>query len=90
MPLTGEPEIVVLPVGDYVVPLKMPTVRHCVDCITNPVVPENPDATERSIRCEPCEFKHLRRGHGAKRATWQGSSWPDEEKMAHVRAGKEK
>lgn len=90
MPLTGESDIGVLPIGDYVVPVTTPTVRHCVDCITNPIKPEAPKATERSIRCIPCEFKHKRRLNGAKRAKWKGNVWPDEEKMEHVRAGKQK
>lgn len=62
-------------IGDYFPPVK-PGKRHCVDCLTNPVMPEPEDAAEPMRRCEPCQFKHERRLAGAKRALWRDSSWP--------------
>jgi hypothetical protein len=84
MPVVGKSPDPIFLVGDYYVP--PPTknlVRHCVDCLTNPVVEvEPPDGNwekqPRKQRCTICEFKRDRRINGAHKAEWQGSYWPDE------------
>jgi hypothetical protein len=47
---------------------------HCQRCLTNPAEGDN-------RLCEICEFKKERRVSRARRATWQGDSWPDLDKI---------